>query len=117
MEVRRGRAKRGTKRLVSHGEACAVLRVFRGSPPGLPATPRRHEQRFDAQAIVSRFARGSLDAFEGKPRSQVRSEIRGVTKQATEGDRASVPFRSHTGVPNLFVPIWWLALFLFRIGR
>jgi hypothetical protein len=74
-------------------------------------TPRRYTQRFDIRAIVSRFARESLDAFEGKPRLQTRPEIRGATKQATEGDGASVPFRSHAGVPNLFVPIWWLALF------
>ena len=111
MDVRSGRAKWGKKRLVSHGEVCAVLWVFCGSPPRLPVMLCRCAQRFDIRAIVPRFARESRDAFEGKPRLRVRSENRGVTKQATEVYGASVPFRSHVGVPNLYVPIWWLALF------
>ena len=96
---------------VPRGGVYGPLVFLRFRPPRLPVMLLRCTQRFDIRAIVPRFARESLDAFEGKPRLQMRSEIRGVTKQATEGDGASVPFRSHAGVPNLLVPIWWLALF------
>ena len=32
----------------------------------------------------------------------VANDMRGATEQATEGEGASVPFRSHAGVLNLF---------------
>ena len=83
---------------------------FSAAPPRLPVMPCRCTQRIAIRAIVPRFARELRDAFAGKPRLRMRSEIRGVTEQATEGDGASVPFRSHVGVPHLFVPSWWLTL-------
>ena len=77
-------------------EVRTVFRVFCGCPPVA-------REALSSQAAV-RCAIDPQVAQHLRRCAAVAHEIRGVTEQATEGEDegASVPFRSHVGVPNLF---------------